>query len=253
MTDLERATSKRCQHFIRVLNDVRTRRSWSQRKLCEELDITIGTLTKYLRGVVDPGRVGSDKLRRLASCRGVTLDSLMRYLDTGIFSESITIDDVASWIRSEAGQQDLPLLLDALSETSRTKGVPVVDIERPIYRFTDDEAKEFSSYISSAMKALQKSHSSREIWRHCEDEMSEMPLQPEEIDVFHDLCMGTLVVDGEVFTKNVIQLSDRFPGICPLVKSLQKLDDQHEIKALTSAQEFCNSRSHLFGEAEATA
>ena len=241
MTDLERATSKRCRHFIEVLNDVRARRSWSQRKLCEEMDITIGTLTKYLRGVVDPGRVGSDKLRRLATCRGGTLDSLMRYFDTGVFSESLTIDDVASWIRSEAGQQDLPLLLDALSDSSRPRDVPVVDIRKPVVTFSDDEANEFTGYIKEAMKCLQKGHSSREIWRHCEEQFSEMPLQPVEIDLLYDLLMGTIVMDGKVFTKNVIQFSDRFPGVCPLVVSLQKLDEQREIAALNSASEFCSS------------
>lgn len=241
MTDLERAASKRCRHFIEVLNDVRARRSWSQRKLCDEMDITIGTLTKYLRGVVDPGRVGSDKLRRLAACRGVTLDSLMRYFDTGVFSESLTIDDVASWIRSEAGQQDLPVLLSALTDSSCPRDLPVVDIRKPVYSFSDDEANEFTGYIKEAMKSLQKGRSSREIWRHCEETFSEMPLQPAEIDVLHDLLMGTIVMDGEVFTKNVIQFSDRFPGVCPLVVSLQKLDEQHEIAALDSASEFCSS------------
>lgn len=240
MTDLERATSKRCRHFIEVLNDVRTRRSWSQRKLCEEMDITIGTLTKYLRGVVDPGRVGSDKLRRLAACRGVTLDSLMRYFDNGVFSESLTLDDVASWIRSEAGQQDLPLLLDALSDSS-TRDLPIVDIQKRVISFSDDEANEFTGYIKEAMKSLQKARSSREIWRHCEETLSEMPLHPAEIDMLHDLLMGTVVMDGEVFTKNVIAFSDRFPGVCPLVISLQKLDEHHEVAALDSASEFCSS------------
>ena len=135
----------------------------------------------------------------------------MRYFDTGVFSESLTIDDVASWIRSEAGQHDLPLLLSALTDSSRPRDVPIVDIRKPVISFSDDEANEFTGYIKEAMKSLQKGLSSREIWRHCEETLSEMPLHPAEIDMLHDLLMGTVVMDGEVFTKNVIAFSDRFP------------------------------------------
>ena len=229
------------QHFIDVLNEVRVKKSWSQRQLCEALGITIGTLTKYLRGAVEPTRVGGVILQRLAACRGVTTDSLLNYLESGEFHERLTIDDVASWIRSEAGQADLPMLLDALSDSSRSQKRPVVEERSLSYSFSDDEAEEFASYIRSAMTELQSERSSREIWRHIEEDFSAMPLQPEEIDMMHDLCMGTIEMTGELLTSKVIQLSDRFPGSCPLVASLQKLDTSHEIKALDSATSFCTS------------
>ena len=68
---------------------------YSQRELCEALGITIGTLTKYLRGSVDPSKVGVAIMRKLAHELGLTTNTLMDYFDfTGEYRSTLSIDDV---------------------------------------------------------------------------------------------------------------------------------------------------------------
>lgn len=96
----------------------------SQRDLCKKLGVTIGSLSKYLRGEVAPGKVGFDVQCRLASVMGHTVDSLQRFYDTGEWSSETTLQDVVGWIRSDAGQADLPAILESMQAmTSRVTGV----------------------------------------------------------------------------------------------------------------------------------
>ena len=104
------------ERFVQSLKQALIANKYSQRELCEALGITIGTLTKYLRGAVDPSKVGVAIMRNLAKELGFTTNTLLNYFETGEYQSSLTIDDVASWIRSEAGQADLPELLTAMSE-----------------------------------------------------------------------------------------------------------------------------------------
>lgn len=92
--------------------------SWSQRELCERLGITIGTMTKYLKGMVEPFKVGLGIQSLLAKELGITLDALVAYYRTGEYETSVTLNDVESWIRSSAGQEDMPALMKSLHEAS---------------------------------------------------------------------------------------------------------------------------------------
>ena len=96
----------------------------SQRDLCKKLGVTIGSLSKYLRGEVAPGKVGFDVQCKLASVMGHTVDSLQRFYDTGEWSSETTLQDVVDWIRSDAGQADLPAILESMQVmTSRVNDV----------------------------------------------------------------------------------------------------------------------------------
>lgn len=86
----------------------------SQRGLAAHCGITIGGVTKYLRGEVDPERVSFGVQRKLAEALGVTLDSLWKYYDTGEYASGMSVRDIESWLRSEAGQEDLPVLMGSL-------------------------------------------------------------------------------------------------------------------------------------------
>ena len=96
----------------------------SQRDLSEKLDITIGSLSKYLRGEVLPEKVGFGIQCRLAEVLGHSVDALMRYYDTGEWSSETQLQDVVSWLQSDATQADIPQLLQSLSlATGRLSGV----------------------------------------------------------------------------------------------------------------------------------
>ena len=106
--------SVQIKRFISALNQAQVVHRASQRGLCDLLGITVGTLTKYLRGEVLPTKVGLGIQSCLADALGVTLDALMNYYQTGEYATAVSIDEVESWIRSEAGQQDLPVLMASL-------------------------------------------------------------------------------------------------------------------------------------------
>lgn len=120
------------QRFRGALMQTMALKSYSQRELCEKLGITIGTMTKYLRGSVDPMRVGLVIQANLAKELGVTLDALMSYYTTGEYETSVTVADVESWIRSSAGQEDMPGLMKSLHEaTMRT--LAERSIQKPMF------------------------------------------------------------------------------------------------------------------------
>lgn len=90
----------------------------SQRELSERIGVTIGTMTKYLRMVVSPFKVGLGIQRLLAKELGITLDALVAYYETGEYQTGLTLADVEGWIRSSAGQQDLPAIMKSMHEAA---------------------------------------------------------------------------------------------------------------------------------------
>lgn len=105
--------------FIRCLNQAMVAGKHSQRGLCEQIGITIGSLTKYLRGDVAPLRVGLGIQADLARELGVTLDALYAYYTHGEYITEVSVAQVESWIRSEAGQDDLPRLMGSLHDAGQ--------------------------------------------------------------------------------------------------------------------------------------
>lgn len=110
------AERERIQRFISALNQALVVNGFSQRKLAAEMGVESGTFTKYMKGLVDPIRVGAGIQAALAKTLGVTVDSLLAYYDSGHYLNQLNAEAVESWIRSEAGQEDLPELLQALME-----------------------------------------------------------------------------------------------------------------------------------------
>lgn len=102
------------ERFIKALNQAMVLNGLSQRGLCERLGIQVGTLTKYLRGEVAPLKVGTGIQCALADVLGVTVNALVAYFRRGEYMTDVSLQDVESWIRSDAGQQDLPTLMASL-------------------------------------------------------------------------------------------------------------------------------------------
>ena len=101
--------------FIQSLTQLLVSKKLSQREACRLLEITIGTMTKYLRGEVNPFDVKTRITRNLARELGLTPESLYTFFETGKYKNDLTITDVESWIKSISGTDDLPRILNALS------------------------------------------------------------------------------------------------------------------------------------------
>jgi len=74
----------------------------SQRDLCKKLEITIGTLSKYFRGLVDPLDVKSGIQKNLASSLSISLDSLIDFYSSGKMTSNLNADQVSSWIKENS-------------------------------------------------------------------------------------------------------------------------------------------------------
>lgn len=108
--------SEKVERFIGAIGQAMVVNKLSQRGLATRCGVTIGAITKYLRGEVEPDNVSFGVQRRLAEALGVTIDSLWNYYETGEYHSAVTVRDIESWLRSEAGQEDLPVLMSSLQE-----------------------------------------------------------------------------------------------------------------------------------------
>jgi transcriptional regulator with XRE-family HTH domain len=113
------AEQERIGRFIRALTQTMVQGGLSQRKLAAAMGVESGTFTKYLRGNVDPHKVGTAIQASLAKQLGVTLDALVAFYDEGLYLSGVDVDQVETWIRSEAGQEDLNVLLEALQAANQ--------------------------------------------------------------------------------------------------------------------------------------
>ena len=232
------------QRFVQSIHKALVVNKYSQRELCAVLGITIGTLTKYLRGAVNPNNVGVSKIRALAKELGITTNSLLDYYDTGEYRSALTIDDVASWIRSSAGQEDLPQLLAAASEASmRTSNAPV---EPPVNwpGYTDDEAASWCQSMHEALKELGRKtgKSIRGAWKIVEAEIDlRGGVTEEEVDLCYDLASGGRVFNGLELTDARSVFLGRYPVPCPLVMALSKIDLLENSAHLRFCREMCES------------
>lgn len=110
---------ERIGRFVSTLNQAMVVNGFSQRRLAREIGVESGTFTKYLQGRIDPLRVSSGIQANVAKALGVTCDALMAYYNEGRYLTDLGLTAIEAWIKSEAGQQDLPALLGALQEAGR--------------------------------------------------------------------------------------------------------------------------------------
>jgi transcriptional regulator with XRE-family HTH domain len=143
------AEKEQIARFITCLNQAMVAGRLSQRELCNRIGITIGSMTKYLRGSVAPLRVGFGIQAALARELGVSTEALYSFYMTGEYVSEVTVQQVESWIRSESGQQDLPALMDSLRQagqrwvegTAEAKVLPAAKEQAP-YTWPIEELKE---------------------------------------------------------------------------------------------------------------
>lgn len=107
------------QRFAQALRQAMVRNRLSERRLATELGITIGTTQKYFRFKVLPFKVATGINRELARLLGITLDALVTFYETGEFRNALSFEEVASWLRSDAGVEHLAPVLEAMSDLSK--------------------------------------------------------------------------------------------------------------------------------------
>ena len=245
-SDAERQVNR--DRFVQSLKQALVANKYSQRELCDALGITIGTLTKYLRGAVDPSKVGVAIMRKLAAELGFTTNTLLDYFETGEYRSNLSIDDVASWIRSEAGQQDLPELLMALQENAASavniiQPAALTKPEEPAWPgYTDEEAESWCVNIHDCLKhlAARQGKSLRGVWPAVEEQLVALELSNDEIDFAWELAVAGEVVSGEQLTEARGRFVGRFDEPCPLTIALKKFDDLDGYKPLATCIEICS-------------
>jgi transcriptional regulator with XRE-family HTH domain len=112
------------QRFGQVLRHAMVVNGLSERRLASALGITIGTTQKYFRGKVHPLKVATEITYKLAGLLGMTSDSLVRFYEGGAYESDLTLEDVVRWLRSNAGQEHLGPLLEAMSQVGNREGLP---------------------------------------------------------------------------------------------------------------------------------
>jgi len=241
--------AKHRERFVQALKQALVANKYSQRELCEALGITIGTLTKYLRGSVDPSKVGVAIMRKLAGELGFTTNALIDYFETGEYRSTLSIDDVASWIRSEAGQQDLPELLMALQEyTASAVGNPesaarLKKLEQPAWAgYTDEEAETWCTNMHDCVKhlAAKQGTSLRGVWPIIEQELISYKLSSAEMDELWEVTIAGAVVTGDQLTDVGKRYAGRFDEPCPLSMALKKFSELSNYKPLAVCIDMCN-------------
>lgn len=108
-----------CKRFSQALHQAMVVNGYSQRQLSDAIGVKIGTMTKYLQGTIRPMRVALEIQAGLAESLGVTLDALYAFYSSGELVTQVTVREVESWLRSDAGQEDLPIILASLQEAGQ--------------------------------------------------------------------------------------------------------------------------------------
>lgn len=232
----ESLNSLEADRFSQALTMAMVKNQFSQRKLCEAMDITMGTMTKYFKGKIAPDKVNVMIMHRLAKALGITTDNLLAFIETGEYKSELTIDDVAAWIRTH-GQEDLPVILAALTEASNAPKM----VQKEWNGYNDEQAKEFCQGVHNGLVKLVKDtgKSARDLWNKIERDLLNQGMVEQEVECLHDIAMGFTIFTGEQYTSTRKSLLGRFPKGCPVVMSLQGYETLKGYEPLQRANELC--------------
>tara|TARA_R100001463_G_scaffold16069_3_gene41761 strand:- start:2984 stop:3763 length:780 start_codon:yes stop_codon:yes gene_type:complete len=219
------SVSERKKLFVRAINQALAVGKCSQRTLCTRLDITIGTLNKYRREMVDPFDVKTRITRGLAAQLGVTTESLYNYFDTGHYGDQVDIDVVSSWIKSESGAEDLSKILTALSESQSVNNQKTLfrpaktpEVKKP----TPEEFKKIGEFAAKHFKDIQRAEvlNAKDAWQlFLKQGMSEL-IKEEHLNGILDVFVGE-----EVFTLEAMKEIAFTYGRCPVMTAFRTMSN----------------------------
>ena len=215
------------ERFIQSLNQLMVVQKLSQRKASIKIDITIGTMTKYLRGEVNPFDVKTRITRNLARELGMTPDALYSFYETGDYKDDLTITDVVSWIKSTSKFDDMPSILKALSDSqSYTKEKTTVDESPKITSIpkkpTNADVKKIGLLGAQHFQNIQREEflSAKEAWQLFKKQESIKPMTEEHLNGILDVFRGE-----ETFTLDTYVNTALTYGACPVLKAFRTMSD----------------------------
>ena len=217
------------KRFIESLNQAMVMHEISQRKLGDEIGVSIGTVTKYLRGEVNPFDVRSRITRNLATKLGITTEALYNFYDTGEYKDTLTIKDVESWIRSTSESKDLPRILSALSvsqkklqgeDSPKSKVAVEQNVEPP--KPSRSEIIKFGKLLADHFQKIRKYEAinTRETWQLFLKQDYAKSISEEHLDQMQD------VLSGEIdLTPEIIKGFGKAYGRCPIYMVFSRMSD----------------------------
>ena len=215
--------SPETERFVTLLKEILVKKGISQRELSRRLGIKIGTLTRYLKGDVNPYDVKLGIQRALTEELGVTMAALYARLDGTDAPSDLTVKDVSSWIRSTATPEDMATLFQSQQEAQLrhlerlTSGVKTT---RPGWIPIDEERAEaisglqnhFFEKISEA-KGLNK----REAWAQLKSHF-DIFLNDKEMAKMQEVAFGMDTWPPEMMEETMLRT---WPERCQVQQAFQ--------------------------------
>ena len=215
--------SPETDRFVVLLKEILVKKGISQRELSRRLGIKIGTLTRYLKGDVNPYDVKLGIQRALTEELGVNMAALYARLDGTDAPSDLTVKDVSSWIRSTATPEDMATLFQSQQEAQLrhlerlTVGVKTT---RPGWIPIDEERAEaisglqnhFFEKISEA-KGLSK----KEAWKQLKAHF-EIFLNDKEMSKMHEVAFGMDTWPPEMMEETMLRT---WPDRCQVQQAFQ--------------------------------
>ena len=211
------------ERFVALLKELLVKKGISQRELSRRLGIKIGTLTRYLKGHVNPYDVKLGIHRALTDEMGVNMDTLYARLDGTETASELSVKDISAWIRSVATPEDMTTLFQSQQEAQLrhlerlTAGVKTA---RADWIPIDDERAEALSGLQnyffeklSEAKGLSKRESWAQLKPHLEIFMSDT-----EIAKAQEVVFGIDTWSPEALEESILKT---WPGRCQIQQAFQ--------------------------------
>ena len=222
-TPVRQMSAPETERFVFLLKEVLVKKGISQRELSRRLGIKIGTLTRYLKGDVNPYDVKLGIQRALTEELGVTMAALYSKLDGTEAPSEITVRDVSSWIKSNATPEDMATLFQSQQEaqlrhlerlttsnkTSRPGWIPVDDERAEVISGLQNH---FFEKISEA-KGLSKKEAWAELKSHFEIFLNE-----KEMSKMQEVAFGMDTWPPEMMEETMLRT---WPERCQIQQAFQ--------------------------------
>jgi len=211
------------ERFVTLLKEILVKKGISQRELSRRLGVKIGTLSRYLKGDVNPYDVKLGIQRALTEEMGITMAALYSRLDGTDAPSDLSVKDVSSWIRSSATPEDMASLFQSQQEAQLrhlerlTVGVKTT---RPGWIPIDEERAEAISSLQnhffekiSEAKGLSK----KEAWTQLKPHF-EIFLNDKELAKMQEVAFGMDSWPSEMMEETMLRT---WPDRCQVQQAFQ--------------------------------